>query len=444
MQYMPENDMEYEISFSCANCHGEIAAPGSMAGQDIPCPGCGASIEIPLPGLTAGLELGEFVLIRKIGSGGMGEVWLAEQNTLHRKVALKILQPKLVANERFIRRFLTEARLSGQLEHPNIVTAYAAGKIGSFYYLATSYIDGVELNNRLKAERRLPEREALKIARSVAEALRYAWNEHRMIHRDIKPANIMIDAYGNPRLMDFGISKIISAGPDPTLAEDLCGTPEYISPEQIEGSPDIDFHSDIYSLGITLFHLISGVLPFKGTNAEETLHLQLNNPLPRPENFQSGISPQCYRLIEFMTSKAPAERHSSWDYVISDIDLVLAGKSPVGRILTEYGDSAKVQASAPDAPIRFLSAVPQQFAPRHQAQAAEDYEEDAKTVPVQRPEPDPEPETTAPPQPALSAIPPKIEFRRKPERKPLSRLILPLGIVFLLLLFLLILLIVLK
>lgn len=421
--------MEYEISFSCGNCRGEITAPGVMAGQDIACPGCGGSVKVPIPGLTNGLELGEFALVRKIGSGGMGEVWLAEQNTLHRKVALKILQPRLAANERFIRRFLTEARLSGQLEHPNIVTAYAAGKIGTFYYLATSYIDGVELNNRLKAELRLPEREALKIARSVAEALRYAWNEHRMIHRDIKPANIMIDSYGNPRLMDFGISKIISAEHDSSQADDLCGTPEYVSPEQVKGTSGIDFHSDIYSLGITLFQLISGILPFKGTNAEETLKMQLNAPFPGQENFQSGISPQCYRLIEFMTRKNPSERHTSWDYVIADLDLVLAGKSPVGRVSGERGEPGKLPASAPDAPIRLLSAAPTAFEQRRAHAPAP-----APAVPEARPEtPAPAPKT----RPVLNAIPPKIEFRKKERKKPLPRFAVPLGILLLLLLLIL-------
>lgn len=343
--------MEYDINFICDNCNNEIIAAADCAGKEIICPGCEEKIKVPIPGLEQGLDLGEFVLEQKIGSGGMGEVWLSEQKNLGRKVALKILQPELSSNERFIERFLKEATMSGRLEHPNIVMAYSAGRVGNFYYLATSYVDGIELSNRLKTERRLSEREALKITKSIADALRYAWNEHHMIHRDIKPSNIMIDSHGNPKLMDFGISRIIDNNNQQTSKEDICGTPEYISPEQIKGA-SIDFRADVYSLGITLFQLISGLLPFKGENVRETLQMHLNVPFPEASSFNSGISSQCYCLIEHMTRKFPEERHSSWDYVISDIEMVLDGKMPVGKLEKYSAEGHKITASAPDAQIK--------------------------------------------------------------------------------------------
>ncbi len=423
--------MEYEISFTCDSCRREIVAPSSLAGSEISCPECGARTQVPIPGLCNSLELGEFVLIRKIGSGGMGEVWLAEQQTLNRKVALKILQPQLAANERFIRRFLSEANLSGKLEHPNIVLAYSAGQIGNFYYLATSYIDGVELNNRLKAEYRLPEREALKIAKCVAEALRYAWNEHRMVHRDIKPANIMIDSYGNPRLMDFGISKIISVEKNTAANDDLCGTPEYISPEQIQGCSDIDFRCDVYSLGITLFQLISGILPFRGTTVEETLKMHLNTPFPRQSSFQSGISSQCYKLIEIMTAKDPQDRHSSWDYVIADLDLVLEGKSPVGRIADNPGEPGKLAASAPNARIRMKGTRP---TPAEQLHIHERPHSRPLVPPSPKNFPEPPPETAGNMKRPLNAIPPKIQFQKKKKKSIIPRTIAAMVVVLILLL----------
>lgn len=430
-----ENEMEYEISFACDSCRREIVAPSSLAGSEISCPECGARTQVPIPGLVNGLELGEFVLICKIGSGGMGEVWLAEQQTLHRKVALKILQPQLAANERFIRRFLSEAHMSGKLEHPSIVMAYSAGQIGSFYYLATSYIDGVELNNRLKAEYRLPEREALKIAKCVAEALRYAWNEHRMVHRDIKPANIMIDAYGNPRLMDFGISKIISVEKDAAQSDDLCGTPEYIYPEQIRGRSDIDFRCDIYSLGITLCQLVSGLLPFRGTTVEETLKMHLNVPFPRQSLLQSGISSQCCRLIEIMTAKDPEDRHSSWDYVIADIDLVLDGKTPVGRIAADPGEPGKFAPSAPNARISMKSARPTSAEQFH----VHDRPHSKPTVqaPVKK-TPEPPSDTTGVTMRPLNEIPPKIQFQKIKKKSIIPRIIAAMVAILLLLLVILI------
>ncbi len=395
--------MAYEISFSCGKCRKEITAPDSLAGREVVCPGCGATATVPIPGLSGGLELGEFVLIRKIGSGGMGEVWLSEQKTLGRKVALKILHPRLVVNERFIHRFLAEATMSGKLEHPNIVMAYSAGQVGDFYYLATSYVDGVELNNRLKTDRRIPEREALKIAKSVAEALRYAWNTHRMIHRDIKPANIMIDVNGNLRLMDFGISKIIDTERGLNGGDDLCGTPEYISPEQVRAEDGIDFHVDIYSLGITLFQLIMGILPFKGATVEETLKMQLNAPFPRLDGLGSGMSLPCYKLIEIMTAKSPKDRHTSWDYVIADIELVLEGRSPVGRIFNERGEPGKVAVSSPRAPIRMNISQP---LPAHvTAPAAKAAEAEIKAA---APVAEPPPRQVAP-----VVAPPRIQFKKK-------------------------------
>lgn len=323
---------EYDISFICTECDVEIVASNAYAGMDIECPECGAMLKVPIPGLEPGVTLGEFELVRRIGIGGMGEVWLAEQQTLNRMIALKILLPHLSSNERFVRRFLTEANMSGRLEHPNIITAYSAGCIAGFYYLATSFVDGVELNARLRIDHHIPEREALKIVKAVASALRYAWNEHRMIHRDIKPANIMLDDHDIPRLLDFGISKIINPQETSDAENFVCGTPEYVSPEQASGSSNIDFRSDIYSLGITIFQLISGLVPFRGDSIAETMKMQQKAPFPDRNSFRSNISRQCYDLIEIMTQKNPDDRHSSWDYLISDLDLVLEGKMPAGRI----------------------------------------------------------------------------------------------------------------
>lgn len=196
---------EYDINFNCTNCDAEIVASNAHVGMDIKCPKCEAMLKVPIPSLNPGIILGEFKLVRRIGIGGISEVWLAEQKSLNRAIALKILLPYLATNERFVNRFLAEANMSAQLEHPNILTVYSAGRIGKFYYLATSFIDKVELNTPQGLSRKIPEHEALKITKAIASALRYAWDQHQMIHRDIKPVNIMFDTHGTPRLLNFGI-----------------------------------------------------------------------------------------------------------------------------------------------------------------------------------------------------------------------------------------------
>ena len=391
---------EYDISFICANCDVEIIAPNAYAGMDIECPECGVMLKVPIPGLESGLILGEFELVRRIGIGGMGEVWLAKQQTLNRMIALKILLPNLSNNERFVNRFLAEANMSGRLDHPNIITAYSAGCIGGFYYLATSFVDGVELNARLRIDHRIPEREALKTVKAVAFALRYAWDRHQMIHRDIKPANIMLDTHGTPRLLDFGISKIIDPQNSENIDNDICGTPEYVSPEQASGSSDIDFRSDIYSLGITIFQLISGFVPFRADSVMETLEMQRHAPFPDRNSFHSNISNQCYNLIEIMTQKDPDDRHSSWDYLISDLDLVLEGKMPAGKINRTTDIEKTYTVSAPSAKITMKRS---RVAPGKRSFKAPSVQQakSSKVEPAPTPMPKPKPGALIPPPPTI-------------------------------------------
>ncbi|MFA7230895.1 MAG: serine/threonine-protein kinase [Victivallaceae bacterium] len=328
--------MSYDIIFNCPECGHEIRAVSELCGSKIECMSCSKEIEVPIPGLCEGLEIGDFILSEKIGAGGMGEVWLAHQISMNRLIALKILNPNLTNDSNFVSRFLAEARMAGKLEHQNIITAYIAGHVGDYYYLATSFIDGIELIHKLKLEGHIPEREALKIVRCIAGALKYAWDEHGMLHRDVKPGNIMIDKHGEPRLMDMGISKSMRESETMQTSSDMIvGTPDYISPEQATADPKIDFRSDIYSLGATLYHLVTGVVPYHGESVKEIIRQHVKAPVPEPLEHNSRLSPQCATLIKIMMAKNKEERHSNWDYVISDIDAVLTGRYPLGKPKTK-------------------------------------------------------------------------------------------------------------
>ncbi|MCF6177444.1 MAG: protein kinase [Victivallaceae bacterium] len=316
------------LEFSCPKCESDIEISTEVFGERVICPECMHECVAPLPGLQRDLEFDNFVLEKLLGQGGMGEVWLATQFPMERPVAIKILSPHFSKNEDFIELFLHEVRLSGKMEHPNIVTAFTAGIVGDLYYLAMSYIDGHELDELLEVEGVMDYREALKIIRCIAEALKYAWNRYKMLHCDIKPSNIMLDINGTPKLMDMGISKTISE--ETNQLEGIAGTPYYISPEQARKDKDIDFRSDLYSLGATLYHMVTGQVPFDGIDAHDTMLKHIQEPLVPPRDINHSISKNCSDLIRMMMTKSQWERHSSWEYLINDIDMVLNGRPPAG------------------------------------------------------------------------------------------------------------------
>ncbi len=274
--------------------------------------------------ISHGLQLGDFKLIKFIGSGGMAEVWLAKQANMDRNVAVKILNPKLYTNIKFIEKFKKEIKLTAKLEHHNIVTAYAAGFDKNLHFLAMRFIDGAELSNILKIDKTIPEEKALNIIKSLANSLKYAWDEFSIIHCDIKPDNIIIDKNNNPILMDMGISKLSSEIRD----DNLEGTVYYMSPEMIDQHSQIDFRADIYSLGITLYQMTTGEYPYNKDDFTEILIEHKFAQIPIANEKYSKVSKQCSYLIEIMLAKQAENRHNSWDKLIEDIDLVLNKSKP--------------------------------------------------------------------------------------------------------------------
>jgi serine/threonine-protein kinase len=258
----------------------------------------------------------------------MGEVWLAEQQAMTRKVALKILSPSLTNEPEFINRFKHEIKMAGMLEHPNIATAFHAGSSGGIHYLAISFIEGIELAEKLRRESILSEREALQIAMSVSMALKFAWDKYRMLHRDIKPSNIMIEPDGTVKIMDLGLSKCVSEKVRLTMTGVTVGTPDYMSPEQALGAQDLDFRADIYSLGATLFFIATGRQPFIGDSPLDIATKHITEELTPPEELNPKLSQPFSELIQIMMEKDPDERQASWDEVIMDIERVTAGYPP--------------------------------------------------------------------------------------------------------------------
>lgn len=264
-----------------------------------------------------GKSLGQFRIVERIGAGGMATVFKAYQPILDRHVAVKVLPDYHARDPIFKERFLREARSVAKLDHPNIVQIYLFGEEEYITYIVMQYVDGGTLKDRLKQSGALPVGDALKFVIQAAEGLGAA-HEHGIIHRDVKPANMLLRKDGHLLLSDFGIVKILEGTTNLTRVGTGIGTPQYMSPEQGTGQP-VEASSDIYSLGIVLFHCLTGRVPF---NAESPLTItvkHLNEPLPIAFLRHANVPPQIEQVIVRMTAKSPAERYQTTTEVIGEL-----------------------------------------------------------------------------------------------------------------------------
>ena len=310
-------------SYDCPSCGKKFVWDDESPEKTLVCSSCNYEMDSPSPALSKGQLIGDYQIIRRIGVGGMGEVSLANQRAMERKVALKILHEELASDKAYIQRFLREVRTLASVEHPNIVGAIEAGFDNGVYFLSMTFVEGCDLRNMLEEGKSFSEPEALKIARKISEALRFAWEKHRIIHRDIKPANIMIAPDGEVKLMDLGIARHAKEDLEITNPGMMVGSPYYISPEQAKSRKDIDFRSDMYSLGATVYYLLTGEPPFAGDNSVTVLAALLTEERPDPRIKNASLSPETSLLIRKMMSKEPDDRFQSWDDLIVQIDSIL-------------------------------------------------------------------------------------------------------------------------
>ncbi|MFA6716897.1 MAG: serine/threonine-protein kinase [Victivallales bacterium] len=301
------------MRFQCSFC-------SSIVSTDLPpktrleCASCGHSCFVPATPFEENCVIGDFVIGEVIGAGSIGKVYRAVQLSLGREVALKILSPEL-SSSKFIDSFLHEARAAAQLSHTNLVQAYAVGEENGVCYLAMSYIKGETLSDRLEREKRIPVDEALHIIQQVAEALFYAWDDSRLIHRDVKPDNIMITTDGIVKLTDMGLA---ITQEDWNEDAEISGSPSYMSPEQFAGE-ELDCRSDIYSLGITLYQMISGKLPFVGESFQEIAGQHFNEEPVQLYRFNVGATLKVSNLVKKMMEKLPEDRFQNYDVLLKSL-----------------------------------------------------------------------------------------------------------------------------
>ena len=297
-------------TFDCPHCHRVFdSEPGEN--EVVTCPHCNSAVALPEKDLPPGTVIGGFEILRLLGHGGMGNVYLANQISMNRPVALKILLKSMTQDKESVKQFLNEVRVSGKLNHRNIITAIDAGEIEDTYYLVTTYVDGMDLEKRLEEEKIIPEKEALKIVIKIADALQYAWENHGLLHKDIKPGNIMVDSNKEVYLMDMGIAQFI--GETPSQDEHILGSPFFMSPEQTRGER-LSWTSDLYSLGATLYNMVTGVPPYDADDVMKIIEMHSKAPFPPPStrNPNAKVSKPTIAVLRKMLAKDPNSRYDSW------------------------------------------------------------------------------------------------------------------------------------
>jgi len=267
-------------------------------------------------------KFGQYEVLEVLAEKSRARVIKARDTTMDRIVVLKVLPPAAAADKQWFERFRREMQLSGKLSHPNIVSTFGAGEIDGCPLMIMEYADGLSLNERLDREGNVPEKIAWLIAREIAKGLGFAASQGIM-HRDIKPANIMCSNDGRIRIADMGFSKSMNDDSSLTAAGTTVGTPFYISPEQAEGSIDIDTRTDIYSLGCTVFHMLTGSVPILGESMMEVMMNHSKAPRPDPRSILPEISEASANLVKKMMAVKPRDRHGSAVELIIEIDALL-------------------------------------------------------------------------------------------------------------------------
>ena len=320
--------------YECPECDESIEWDDEREDEYIQCPHCDSKLRSPVAAMfSKGTIIGDYEIIKRLGIGGMGEVYLAEQKSMMRPIALKVLHQSLVENQSYLERFYREVRTLAQIEHPNIVKAIETGyeeKEGICYF-SMRYIEGEDLKKRLDSEGKIPEEDALNVIMHVGLALQYVWDKYKLIHRDIKPANIIVTEDGEVKLMDLGISKSMKENvrADLTMAGMMVGSPYYVSPEQAKAEQDLDFRADMYSLGASFYHMLTGELPFDSESTMSIIAAHLTDPVPDARKIVPGISDHSLRIIHTMMEKGKDARYSTWDDALNDIEKAINELSSV-------------------------------------------------------------------------------------------------------------------
>ncbi|MCZ7646658.1 MAG: protein kinase [Planctomycetota bacterium] len=308
----------------------------------------------------------DYDLLAKLGEGGMGAVFKARREGGGQVFALKVLFKRLAADEQYIARFHREAAIGLTLDHPNLIKCIEVGESEGLHYMALEYMDGTDVGAALTQRDNFAEAQALAIVLAAAKGMEYA-HKKGLIHRDVKPANLMLTKDGNVKVMDFGLARQrFDADHSLTLTGVVMGTPHYMSPEQVDGTQELDARSDIYSLGVTLFHMLTGRPPFIGGNLYGVLTAHLTSRVPDPRQYNKGISPETANLVLRMCARDREERIVSMELIVYEISklLGLPSADDLSRLIVDRADEARDWSKMPSTRVAYNSILDQLRCPR--------------------------------------------------------------------------------
>ncbi len=299
----------------------ESVRPESSVAADPAWPGTGPSLPE---------QFGRYRILKKLGQGGMGAVYLAHDTKLDRRVALKVPRFEAEEGSAGLQRFSREARAAATLHHPNICTVHDVGEIDGVHYLTMAFVEGLPLSELIRQGGPLPQAQAAELVRQIALALQVA-HERGIIHRDLKPGNIMLTAQQQPIVMDFGLARHLGKEDSRlTASGTMLGTPAYMPPEQVRGKlTALGPRSDIYSLGVVLYELLTGRLPFRAPSAMAMVAAVLTQKAPRPSRFRPDLDPRLEAICLKAMAKKPEERYASMAELAQALEVYLRG--PIGQ-----------------------------------------------------------------------------------------------------------------
>ena len=274
---------------------------------------------------------GRYDLVEQIGKGGMSTVWKGQDRLLDRTVAIKVLHEQFTQDDEYVERFRREARSVAQLSHPNIVTVIDRGEDQGRQYIVFEYVEGENLKQLLERTGPMAVRDALVLALQMARALSFA-HQRGLIHRDVKPQNVLLNAEGQAKMTDFGIARSVDVQ-GVTVTGTVLGTSEYIAPEQARGQ-QVDAQTDVYSLGVVLYELLTGGVPYEGESFVSVALRHVNDPVPSVLEHRPDCPPRVALAIERAMAKDPGERYESMDGLVAELEACLGELDPVSEEAT--------------------------------------------------------------------------------------------------------------
>ena len=307
------------IPFFCPKCSRKLRASEKEYAHIKPCPACKEKITYPDPSFGVGQLIADYMLDGWIDHGSMGEVYMAHNINTQQKVALKLLNSQ-ISTEDGLALFKQETDILSYFKHQNIITQNGSGEFYGCYYLAMNYVEGECLDKLLLRHDLLPEKLVLSIIRQTADAMNYVTNTFGIRHRDLKPGNLMIDEDWNVTVIDWGMAKQKFHKDD----NQVHGSPLFVDPVAVQQASGLDARSDIYSMGVTCFYLLTGEYPFIADDVDALIDKVLTEPAPSARSINCQVSKNTSLLIDYMLKKTYEERYQNWQEVINGVDEALA------------------------------------------------------------------------------------------------------------------------